>query len=145
MDNVNITNMLSKFFQWLLIDEQQGLVNFVDSDKTFKECILNAANLLQQQIDGKTISKEEWIMTFDAVQSTYPVAPNVYAVKTALCAADVVLDVNADFVGSAFVDAISFAIYTVIYNLPDDEKDYFKEMYARELVKKLLQLLKEAK
>ncbi len=57
-DPADLSTVLPRWLHWLLMDEEHGVVNYANPDS--EAVIERVAGLLQRQIDGETVTQEEW-------------------------------------------------------------------------------------
>ena len=122
-------NIIPKFLHWLLVDEQYGVINFANTDQ-IKEVIINVATLIHKKINGKRVTKKQWIdAAYDAARAA------------AYAAADA-----AAFAADAAYAAATYAAAAARDAAADAAAAYAaRKKYAFALSEKLLQLLREAK
>ena len=126
-------NIIPKFLHWLLVDEQYGVINFANTDDS-KNAVLNVADLLHKKINGKRVTKKQWIAAAAAAAARAAVAraAAAHAAAAAYAAADY---------DSA--DATIYAVYAAADAYADARAA--KHKHAAIMADKLLQLLREAK
>jgi hypothetical protein len=105
-----------RFAHWMLVDATAGVTRFARSDRT-REAIKAVAKLFQRQLDGGSVSPEEWRAARSAAAyaadaaayAAYAADAAAYAADAAAYAADAAAAAAADDAAAAAADAADAA------------------------------------